>query len=76
MAFSRERFWELLKAEPQGALIEVSSEIEQRDGYVVEKLLLKVENGETVRGFITRPADDTRRHPCPHAWPLHGIRVR
>jgi len=72
MAFSRARFWELLKARPQGALTEVSREIEPKDGYVVEKLLLKVETGETIRGFIARPADDTRRHPALLYMHSHG----
>jgi len=72
MAFSRERFWELLKATPQGALIEVSREVEARDGYVAEKLLLKVESGEVIRGFIARPADDTRRHPALLYMHSHG----
>ena len=72
MAFSRERFWALLKAEPQGAPIIVQREIEPRDGYVVEKLLLEVENGETIRGFVARPTDDTRRHPALLYMHSHG----
>ncbi|MEO8883457.1 MAG: acetylxylan esterase [Devosia sp.] len=72
MAFSRERFWDLLKAEPQDAPIEVLREIESHDDYVVETLLLEVENGESIRGFITRPTDDTHRHPALLYMHSHG----
>lgn len=72
MAFSRARFWELLKAAPQSAPLLISQEIKAHDDYVIESLLLEVENGETIRGFVTRPADDTRRHPALLYMHSHG----
>jgi len=72
MAFSRERFWELLKATPQPAPLLISQEIESHADYVVETLLFEVESGPSVRGFITRPNDATHRHPALLYMHSHG----
>ena len=61
MAFSRQRFWDLLKAAPRGPLRAVSTSGEPRDGLVVETLEFELESGERMRGFVARPAT-----PGPH----------
>src|SRR5665213_2129580 len=72
MAFSRARFWELLKAEPQPAPLLISQKVEAHDDYMIESLLLEMENGETIRGFVTRPSDTTHRHPALLYMHSHG----
>jgi dienelactone hydrolase len=61
MAFTRQRLWKLLRAEPQGMPAVVDSEIEERDGYILETLLLELRSGVTVRGFVTRPSAAARK---------------
>lgn len=70
MTFSRQRFWELLKAEPRAALPVLSSRTESHDGYVVERLVLDLGHGETVRGVLTRPA--ASRGPGPALLYMHA----
>ena len=75
MGFSRERFWELLKATPQGAPQVVDRKVEVRDSYVVETLLLELQSGPTVRGFVTRPIDTEGKHlPALLYMHAHGGR--
>lgn len=66
MAFSRERFWALLKAEPIGALRVTTASSEQQAGYVVEKLVFELDGGERMRGFVARPEG-----PGPHPGLLY-----
>jgi dienelactone hydrolase len=75
MTFTRQRFWDLLKAQPQPAPTQVSREVEVLDGYVAETLLLELHNGETVRGFVTRPLNaDEKRLPALLYMHSHGGR--
>jgi len=55
MTFTRQRFWELLKATPQAAPRLRSSQSEARSGYVLETLQFETEGGEKMRGYVTRP---------------------
>ena len=72
MPISRSRLHEIIGlAEPPVAL--ASSRIEQRDGYAIEHLRLRL--GETeVRGILTRPANDDRRLPAILYGHSHGGR--
>ena len=72
MAFTRQRFWELLKATPQGAPRAVSQTTEQENGHVVERLRLELESGETVRGIVARPSEVQGRLPALLFMHSHG----
>jgi cephalosporin-C deacetylase-like acetyl esterase len=61
MAFSRDRFWALLKAAPRDPLQVISTSHQQHDGYAVEALRFELEGGEPMRGFVARPTT-----PGPH----------
>jgi dienelactone hydrolase len=72
MTLTRARLRELIGlAEPPIALR--SSKIEAFDGYVVEHLRLSLGDTE-VRGILTRPANDTGRHPAILYGHSHGGR--
>ena len=65
MALTRERFAELLRLERPTVALE-SSRVEEREGYVLETLSLRI--GDTsVRGLLTRPTG-----PGPHPAILYG----
>lgn len=72
MTFTRQRFWELLRATPQGAPQVVSQQAEELDGYAVERLGLVLESGETTRGIVTRPSGATGRLPAILYMHSHG----
>ena len=63
MSFTRGRFWQLLRDAPQGAPAVVSQTSESRDGYVIERLRLRLERGEEIRGIVVRPAAAAGRLP-------------
>lgn len=73
MAFSRDRFWDLLKAQPRPALPALSVAEELHDGYVVEKLRFDVGDGEVARGVLTRPSG-AGPHPGLLYMHAHGNR--
>jgi len=58
MPLSRERFRDLLAFEERGHSVQ-SVSVEQRDGYVLERLQLRIGDAE-VRGLVTRPAKPGR----------------
>lgn len=72
MSFTRERFWQLLRDAPQGAPAVLSEASETRDGYVVERLRLRLERGEEIRALLTRPADVAGRLPAILYMHSHG----
>ena len=65
MALTRERFAELLRLDRRTVALE-SVETEEREGYVLETLRLRIDD-TPVRGLLTRPVD-----PGPHPAILYG----
>ena len=65
MSLSRERFRRLLGFETRPVAL-VSGTTERRDGYILERLRLRIGDAE-VRGLLTRPAT-----PGPHPAILYG----
>jgi len=72
MSFTRGRFWQLLRDAPQGAPAVVSQTSESRDGYVIERLRLRLERGEEIRGIVVRPATAAGRPPAILYMHSHG----
>ena len=72
MSFTRGRFWQLLRDAPQGAPAVVSQTSESRDGYVIERLRLRLERGEEIRGIVVRPAAAAGRLPAILYMHSHG----
>jgi dienelactone hydrolase len=72
MTFVPDRLWRLLGDRPQGAPALVARTHEPRDGYVLERLLLELESGETVRGLLTRPAKSQGGLPAILYLHSHG----
>jgi len=72
MNFSRSRLWQLLRDEPRAAPALVAQQSEARDDFFVERLRLQFENGETVRGLLTRPAVTAGRLPAILFLHSHG----
>jgi dienelactone hydrolase len=69
MALTRARLRELLDHQDRPAAL-ISRTVEPRDGYVLERLLLKIGLAE-VRGLLTRP-DRPGRHPAILYGHSHG----
>jgi dienelactone hydrolase len=72
MSFSRQRFWELLKAGPRGPLPLVTRTESLHGDHIVETLSFDVGNGELARGFLCRPADRPGRLPALLYMHSHG----
>jgi dienelactone hydrolase len=72
MTFTRRRLWQLLgdQAEPPPQI--VSTDTESRYGYGIERLRLRMQSGETVRGIVTRPASGAERLPAILYLHSHG----
>ena len=74
MAWSRETFWQLLKAGPKEAPAVLSRTIEDRAGYTAEHLLFDFGEAGPVRGVLTRPTAMSGRAPGLLYMHAHGGR--
>jgi dienelactone hydrolase len=72
MGFSRSRMWQLLRDEPRRTPALVAQEQEARDDFFLERLRLRFDSGEIVRGLVTRPVEAPDRRPAILFLHSHG----
>lgn len=74
MTWSRQGFWNLLKAEPRPAPPVLTRTVEDRPGYTVERLVFDFGAAGPVRGIVTRASTISARRPALLYMHAHGGR--